>query len=431
MATLNIDDKKYSELLKRLDRLTADAHDIISEIHDLISFILEVNRDTNGYVFDIHSYEDAITVLERLLKTNCENSRIAKEIEERFESIRQVVSCQSDVIPSEETGSEITAADKLQAQNYSHTENNKTNKETEPISNSDRESIDDSITQPYYGYVATQEVLDLIQEETDLQLQKVEFSAIAPKTFVKGEYSIINIIVYENTCRYIVDELIKTMEGPVQETRSGTHMVSEGTQIKIVLSSPDIEIEDSTETGVWRGEYLDLSFAVLLPEDYIKRKILFVATVYINDMIATKLKFIAKCSSLWKQKIEITREDVLSAFVSYASQDRNRVAAIIQGMKKARPDMDIFFDVDCLRSGEDWEQALHQEIDKRDILFLCWSHFAKESRWVNTEWKYALKQKGIDFIEPVPIESPEKCPPPEELNQKHFNDKLLFIINAE
>ena len=68
---------------------------------------------------------------------------------------------------------------------------------------------------------------------------------------------------------------------------------------------------------------------------------------------------------------------------------------------------------------------------KRDILFLCWSHFAKESRWVNAEWKYALKQKGIDFIKPVPIELPEKCPPPEELNQKHFNDKLLFIINAE
>ena len=422
MTKLDIDEEKYSEVLKRLDHLSASAHDIISEIYNLINSILEINNDSNGYNFDIHTYEDTINALERLLETNCENSRIVNEIEKLFESLKQAASCPSNAILTTETKSEFLEVDKLQHQNP-HIEHKPANKEIETIPILDREHIFDDIMQSSC-YLAP-------QEETDLQLQKVEFSAIAPKTFVKGEYSIINIIVYEHTCRYIVDELIKTMEEPVQETRSGTHMVSEGTQIKIVLSSPDIEIEDNIETGVWQGEYLDLSFAVLLPEDYIKRKILFVATVYINDMVATKLKFIVKCSSLWKQKIAITREDVLSAFVSYASQDRNRVAAIIQGMKKARPDMDIFFDVDCLRSGEDWEQALHQEIDKRDILFLCWSHFAKESRWVNAEWKYALKQKGIDFIEPVPIESPEKCPPPEELNQKHFNDKLLFIINAE
>ena len=99
-------------------------------------------------------------------------------------------------------------------------------------------------------------------------------------------------------------------------------------------------------------------------------------------------------------------------------------------MKKARPDMDVFFDVDSLRSGEDWEQALHQEIEKRDILFLCWSHFACDSKWVDAEWRYAFKKKGADCIEPVPIEPPDICPPPKELSHKHFNDKLLYIINA-
>lgn len=65
----------------------------------------------------------------------------------------------------------------------------------------------------------------------------------------------------------------------------------------------------------------------------------------------------------------------------------------------------------------------------RDILFLCWSHFARQSKWVNAEWRYAFEKKGIDSIEPVPIESPAVCPP-EELRKKHFNDKLLYIINA-
>lgn len=264
----------------------------------------------------------------------------------------------------------------------------------------------------------------------EISLSKVAFSAVAPKTLVRGGYSMIHVIVYEESCRYVVDELIRTMDEPAQEARGGVQKVREGAAIKIVLASPDISIEDNLETGVWCGEHLDFSFAVLLPDDFPKGQLLFIASVYIDDVIATRLKFIVKCSSPQEQRIAVSRDDVLSAFISYASQDRNRVAAIVQGMKKARPDLDVFFDVDSLRSGDDWEQALHKEIDRRDVLFLCWSHFARESKWVDAEWRYALAQKGEDCIEPVPIEPPDICPPPEELHRKHFNDRMLYIINA-
>jgi len=270
----------------------------------------------------------------------------------------------------------------------------------------------------------------VVQESPDVALRKVEFSAIAPKKLVKGNYTVIHVIMYEGAFRHIVDSKLRESDEPAQEERSGIHEVKDGSQIKIILVSPDITIEDNTETGTWQGGHLDFSFAVFLSEQYKKRQVLFNAVVYINDVIATKLKFIVKCSSFLEQKIAVTREDILSAFVSYASQDRNRVAAIIQGMKKARPDMDVFFDVDSLRSGDDWERALHREIERRDILFLCWSHFARESKWVDVEWRYALEQKGAESIEPVPLEPPDICPPPKELNHKHFNDKLLYIINA-
>ena len=267
-------------------------------------------------------------------------------------------------------------------------------------------------------------------EKPSVKLQKVQFSAIAPKLLSRGEYSIINIIMYEESSRHIVDELINTMDEPSQETRSGIQKVSEGASIKVILNSTDFSIEDNTETGVWQGEYLDFSFALQIPDNCKKGQILLTAIVYINDVIATKLKFIVKCSSHSEQRITVSRSDIFSAFISYASQDRNRVAAIIQGMKKARPDLDVFFDVDSLRSGDDWELALHEEIKRRDVLFLCWSHFARESKWVDAEWRYALEQKGADCIEPVPIEPPDICPPPAELNFKHFNDKLLYIINS-
>lgn len=268
-------------------------------------------------------------------------------------------------------------------------------------------------------------------EKAAVDLKKVQFSAVAPKTFVKGDYTVINIVMYEDSFRHVVDELLGDSENPAQETKSGVFRVKDESKVKIILDSPDIELDDNEETLNWQGDYLRFSFAVLLPEQYKKRQILFNANIYVNDVIATKLKFVVKCSSLREQKIAVSRADILSAFISYASQDRNRVAAIIQGMKKARPDMDIFFDVDSLRSGEDWERVLHCEIEKRDILFLCWSHFARQSKWVDEEWRYALAHKGIECIEPVPIEPPGVCPPPDELKSKHFNDKLLYIINTE
>ncbi|MGN0465502.1 MAG: TIR domain-containing protein [Lachnospiraceae bacterium] len=267
-------------------------------------------------------------------------------------------------------------------------------------------------------------------EKPKMDLKKVQFSAIAPKNIIKGEYSIINIIMYEQAFRKAVDEIIAEAENAVKETKSGFHEVDNNAVIKVVLFSPDLSIEDNEETQIWNGGYINFSFAVMLPEDYKKHQILFSAIVYINDIIATKLKFIVKCSSLKEQEIEIVRNDIFSAFVSYASEDRRRVAIIIQGMKKARPDMDIFFDVDSLRSGDDWERAIHQEIEKRDILFLCWSHFARESKWVNAEWRYVFENKGADYIEPIPIELPDICPPPKELKHKHFNDKFLYIISA-
>ncbi|MGI6095702.1 MAG: TIR domain-containing protein [Lachnospiraceae bacterium] len=273
-----------------------------------------------------------------------------------------------------------------------------------------------------------------LPSETDcsqLEISKVHFSAVAPKTLEKEEYSLIDIVMFEDAFRSVVDDLIRDAEVPVKETRSGTVKVKEGAKVRIQLSSPDFMIDDDTEEQEWQREYLIFRFAVMLPEEFTKKQVLFTAVVYINDVIASRLKFTAKCSSFAQQKITVTQEDVLSAFVSYASQDRQRVAMIIQGMKKARPDMDIFFDVESLRSGESWEDALWTEIDRRDTLFLCWSHYAKESQWVEKEWRYALDHKGVEAIEPIPLEPPSNCPPPNELSKKHFNDRLLYVIQME
>lgn len=262
------------------------------------------------------------------------------------------------------------------------------------------------------------------------RIDSVQFSAVAPNRVVPGKYLPINIVMYEDAFRKTVDDIVRSHEEGAKESKSGYQDVERNSLIKVTLTSPDVVIEDGEEEQKWAGKYLDFDFAAKIPNDFAEEQILFSATVYINDLIATKLKLILDCERKPKRNVTVTREDVVSAFVSYASQDRSRVAAIIQGMKKARPDMDIFFDIESLRSGQKWEEALKSEISNRDILFLCWSKFARDSKWVDMEWRYALESKGEECIEPIPIDSPDVCPPPVELQQKHFNDRMLYIIKA-
>lgn len=261
------------------------------------------------------------------------------------------------------------------------------------------------------------------------RMSQVQFSAIAPKEARKEDYSIIQLFMYEQAFRSAVEDAIAMADTPVQEKRSGFQKVQDNTRVKIVLTCPDMQIDDNIQEQVWCGGYLQFDFAICPPEDFRKRQILLTASVYFDDVPATRLMMTIKALASYEEEIELARQDIITAFVSYASQDRTRVGALVQGMRKARPDMDIFIDVATLRSGENWENTLYREILRRDILFLCWSQNAMASVWVEREWRYALEHKGLEAIEPIPLEPPDACPPPRELWSKHFNDSLLYIIN--
>ena len=230
--------------------------------------------------------------------------------------------------------------------------------------------------------------------------------------------------MYEEAFKSVVEEALAN-ESKAKEHRSGIFKVKYDSVIKVTLFSPDLE-EDESEYSVWRGKYAKFDFAPMIPNTIEREQILFIASIYFDGILSTKLKFIVNVNDTTSSKPEIERKDIHSAFLSYASEDRGRVAAIKQGMRKTRPDIDLFFDVESLRSGDRWEEKIFQEIDKRDVLFLFWSQHAKDSVFVNKEWRYALEKKGINFIEPCPIEPPNICPPPVELNMMHFNDRELL-----
>jgi hypothetical protein len=94
------------------------------------------------------------------------------------------------------------------------------------------------------------------------------------------------------------------------------------------------------------------------------------------------------------------------------------------------PQLRVFIDCISLRSGDDWKTKISAAILERDRLFLFWSKAASTSKWVKWEWRFALKKKGLEAIDPVPLVSPSRVPPPKELSSLHFNDPLLPHIEA-
>jgi hypothetical protein len=122
---------------------------------------------------------------------------------------------------------------------------------------------------------------------------------------------------------------------------------------------------------------------------------------------------------------------VTEAFLSYSSKDRTQVLTFAQGLSRARPDLKLFLDVKSLRSGQDWQERLAAKIDDCQVLYLCWSRAARESAVVDFEWRHAFNTKGPEGIEPVPLEPPQLCAPPKELNNMHFNDLYMMLRLAE
>ena len=92
----------------------------------------------------------------------------------------------------------------------------------------------------------------------------------------------------------------------------------------------------------------------------------------------------------------------------HASADRDEVLRRVQGLSAAG--IDVFLDVLSLRSGQEWERGLLDNIRSRDLFYLFWSVAASRSEWVEKEWRMALREKGIECIHLIPLVDPREAP---------------------
>jgi hypothetical protein len=214
----------------------------------------------------------------------------------------------------------------------------------------------------------------------------------------------------------------------------GPKRITRGVEITFRPIFKHFTLEKETDSVEWTGDIASVNFIVNVPESIDvsdeKGKI----EIYIDRLKIGEINFKIRIHEMFTSYSRtIPTEDNFyhCAFVSYSSEDEERVQHCIYGLKKARGAMEIFYAPDSIRSGEMWKQKIRQAIEKADVFYLFWSVNAMKSEWVNKEWRCAYNLKGKEFINPFPLDSPKEAPPPFELSDIHFDDPFRRTFNQK
>jgi TIR domain len=265
-----------------------------------------------------------------------------------------------------------------------------------------------------------------------LAWDSVTFAAFAPATIAPLQSFVLDVWAHTAAqSKDVAEEALKIGRGSKLGVKREVSM-ARGTVVGVVLEIPTLHIPDPIDSLVWHGQPSNASFIVEVPSDAAYGTHTGRAIITASAIPVTKLIFSLLVSPQAPVKdaapIPATECTPRTAFASYSSRDRAEVLARVQGMHKIRPELDVFIDVISLRAGQQWEEEIGRHVRSDDIFFLFWSEHAAASREVEKEWRLALAERGIDYIDPVPLSDPAEIIPPRELQALHFNDYYLAHI---
>ena len=263
--------------------------------------------------------------------------------------------------------------------------------------------------------------------------KKVEFAAFAPAGVRPDSAFVLDVWAYLPSQYSAVKEMAKEVGMKVLGRKAGVS-IARGAKLTIRIDIAGLEIQEPRETIEWDGEATNASFTIKVPPATKIGMYPGSALIKYQGMTIAKIAFLISVT-YYDHSEYLDRSDKLmyvrSAFASYASEDREEVLHRVQGMKSMLPEAEIFLDQLSLYAGQNWRSELEEHIRTKDRFFLFWSTAAARSVWVEREWRLALDLRGLQYIDPVPLEEPDRVPPPKELAALHFSDPLLRNIAYE
>jgi HEAT repeat protein len=260
-----------------------------------------------------------------------------------------------------------------------------------------------------------------------------KMSVTAPRTVVPASRFVLAVWVHRGGDSVVLRHAQSMASGkPITAQTKLALQIPDRSVLEVVIDLPGFQLDEESDTMYWDGgtdPIGNCTFGVTVPPDAAFGTHLGKASLWLSGLRIAKLDFALEVGAegTGVQDMTVDEHQARTAFASYASEELSQVLARIQGMQKVLPDLDIFLDIVSLRSGEDWKNRLSHEIADRDLFLLFWSLAASRSQWVQREWQTALEAKGLEAINPVPLEPPSVAPPPPELSSLHFHDWTLAV----
>jgi hypothetical protein len=202
----------------------------------------------------------------------------------------------------------------------------------------------------------------------------------------------------------------------------GSRKIRRGSTLEFRMSVDSCLVEPKSQTIQWHGEMTTVSFRVVPSVALRSGRLVGWCEVRTRRASLCSVHFEIPISATTPSRPTLAVGCPLrSVFASYARLDFLRVWPCVRGMKAVG--VQVFMDRAILRPGQRWQEEISRQILRSEKLLLFWSRHARNSGWVEREWRYSLTQKGIDSIQPFPLADPRRVPPPAELGKTlHFDD---------
>lgn len=276
------------------------------------------------------------------------------------------------------------------------------------------------------------EFLTEIRKKTikESQISHVYFSVYTPTSISAGIKFILNVWAYLSEQKTVMEKIASKEETYEKRDEKGPIPAKRGDifQIRLVLPPP-FEVLNEIDTIIWLEEITNATFPVSVPEDIATGIHLGHIEIFMKGIQVLRIDFSINIGETNTQKIDVTQKikRIVKVFASYSRSDQIEVLQAIQGIQAAG--IKVFLDNLSMSQGDYFREKIFKNILSSDKFFLFWSRAAMNSVWVEKEWNYALDNRDLDFIQPIPLEDPDTAPPPEKLASRHFFDKTRIYLD--
>lgn len=258
-----------------------------------------------------------------------------------------------------------------------------------------------------------------------VSLDKVQFTTYYPTTLSRRQWYDLLIYIFIDEANERVEKdskrhLYSAALYSADQTRSST-AIPKGTAIRVVPFMPGCIINPPEATLYWYGDWQRMNFRIC---SIVKQDIHVTGSVqfYVGPVLIGETSMFSSLTNIPTSIDNYSSESKStiyeSIFVSYSRKD-DQIVELIEKVIKALG-IDYLRDVNFLRSGDKWNPNVLTHIDKADVFQLCWSKNAKDSQFVEQEWRHALQKGKQRFIRPCYWQKP-MADPPDDLSKLHFS----------